>query len=377
MFGFDSPPVFRAAHHREAARLLPVLVRHGADPNVRTSWWAGGFGALDHAQGETVDLLLRLGAKWDVWSAATHGQVDILRELLDKDPASVNAPGGDGERPIHFAKNAEIAELLIERGADLEQKDVDHEGTPIQYQVNNKEVVHLLLRHGAKPDVFTAAVLNDVEMLRKIVAEDPEAPLARVGKPPFVTVDSEGGHIYSYRLGSGKTPQQVAAQFGSKEVLDEFEKHSPPARLLVAAAWAGDAATVARLKGAEIPAEEMSTIAWAAHDGRAETVRLLLEAGSTRRQPAWTPAPPSTSPAGSATSTSSDSSSAASPWTCATRTTAARPSAGPVTARNTAATTRATTSASLKPSSPSEPTRRPAPIGAGRRCWIKRGIGRT
>ena len=58
--------------------------------------------------------------------------MDILRELLDKDPTSVNAPGGDGERPLHFAATAEIAELLIARGADLEQRDVDHEGTPIQ-----------------------------------------------------------------------------------------------------------------------------------------------------------------------------------------------------------------------------------------------------
>ncbi|RYG15511.1 hypothetical protein EON82_26140, partial [bacterium] len=40
LFGFDSPPVMRASGHREAARLLPVLVRHGADPNARSKWWA-------------------------------------------------------------------------------------------------------------------------------------------------------------------------------------------------------------------------------------------------------------------------------------------------------------------------------------------------
>ncbi len=279
MFAFDSPPIFRASGHPQASRLLPVLVRHGADPNVRTSWWAGGFGALDHAREEVVDLLLGLGARWDVWSAAAHGRVGVLRELLDKDPSSVNAPGGDGQRPLHVAKDVETAELLIARGADLEVKDVDHEGTPLQYQIKNEPVARLLVARGAKPDVFSAAVLNDVEALRRIVAEDPSAPMARVGKAPFATVDSNGGHIYEYNLGRGKTPQGVAAQFGSAEVLEELERHSPLGRILVAAAFAGDAATVARLKGAEIDPEDASAIAWAAHDGRAEAVRLLLEAG--------------------------------------------------------------------------------------------------
>lgn len=280
LFGFDSPPVVRAAHHRDATRLLPVLVRHGADPNGRSSWWAGGFGALDSAQGDTVDLLLALGAKWDVWSAAGHGRADVLRELLDADPTLVNAPGGDGERPLHFAKTVEVAKLLIERGADLEIRDVDHESTPIQYQVKNPEIVRLLLSHGAKADVFTAATLNDVELLRRVVADDPDAPNARVGRAPFVTTASEGGHIYTYHLGSGKTPQQVAAELGSHDVLRALVGDSP-SRNLVAAAWMEDEEAVRRLFHAKpsIEPEDSHAIAHAAQDGRAETVRLLLEAG--------------------------------------------------------------------------------------------------
>ncbi len=278
MFGFDVPPVVQAAHHPQARRLLPVLVRHGADPNGRSRWWAGGFSALDSAQDETVDLLLSLGARWDVWSAAGHGRVDVLRGLLDAAPNLVSAPGGDGETPLHFAKDVATVELLIERGADLERKDVDHESTPIQYQIQNLDVVRLLLRRGARGDVFTAVVLDDIDLLRKVLEADPEASSARIGKAPFATVASEGGHIYDYKLGRGKTPQQVAARSRAFNVRRALEGMSP-SRDLVAAAWLEDAATVARLKGTAIDPEDSRAIAHAAQEGRMETARLLLEAG--------------------------------------------------------------------------------------------------
>lgn len=285
MFGFDSQPIVRASHHRNAAGLLPVLVRHGADPNIRTRWWAGGFSSLNSANDATAELLISLGAQWDVWSAAGHGQTEVLRRLLDEEPERVNAPGGDGERPLHFAKTPEIAELLIERGADIGLRDVDHESTPAQYQIRDHEVLRTLLKHGAKPDVFMAAELNDVPMLKRILAEEPDAPLARVGTAPFVTRDSEGGHIYDYKLGTGKTPQQVAAERGNREVLAELEKHGPLVRSLVAAAWVEDEKAVARILKAhpevrgEITPKDSRAVAAAAQEGRAEVVRLLLEAG--------------------------------------------------------------------------------------------------
>ncbi|RYG33012.1 ankyrin repeat domain-containing protein, partial [bacterium] len=217
-------------------------------------------------------------------SAAAHGKLDVLRELLDRDPESVNAPGGDGERPIHFAKTLEVAELLIERGADLEIRDIDHEGTPLQYQVNNRDVARALLRHGAKGDIFTAAALDDVDLLKRLLAEDPGALSAHVGQAPFITTASEGGHIYLYRLGGGKSPHQVAAERKSLNVLRELEKIGSPGQNLVAAAWTEDAEALSRIMSANpgltIGPEDSKALASAAQDGRAETVRMLLEAGA-------------------------------------------------------------------------------------------------
>jgi ankyrin repeat protein len=288
MFGFDTPPVIEASRHREAARLLPVLVRYGADPNARSKWWAGGFSALDFAKGPTVDLLQQLGATFDVWSAAAQGRGDVLRELLDRDPASVNGPGGDGQRPLHVAANAETAELLVSRGADLEIRDVDHESTPIQYQIHNRALVRVLLSHGATPDVFTAVVLDDAALLERLLGEDPSAAHAHVGLAPFLTTKSNGGHIYAYLLGPTKSALQVAAERDCGAALAVLQRFASPSQRLIVAAWREDAAQVREILTANPNLEigpDAPAISQAAQNGKVETVRLLLEAGFDPKTP--------------------------------------------------------------------------------------------
>lgn len=288
MYAFDTQPIVQASRHRDAAKLLPILVRYGADPNIRTKWWAGGFSALDGAKGGTVDLLLQLGAKLDVWSAAAHGKIEALRVLLEQDPTSVNAPGGDGQRPLHVAQNPEIAELLIAHGADLEIRDTDHESTPIQYQVNNKEVVRVLLKHGATPDIFTAVVLDDVTLLRSILNSEPKAANHHTGAAPFVTRKSSGGHIYTYVLGSNKSPLQVAAERKCSAVLSELQLQANPLQRLIVAAWSEDGQLVENILAAHENlkiGDAGRAITEAAQAGKVETVRLLLRAGFDPKSP--------------------------------------------------------------------------------------------
>lgn len=284
LFSFDSPAILNVSNHPAADKILPILVRYGANPNARSQWWAGGFSALDQASDKTVDLLVNLGAKFDVWSAAGHGRVEVLRDILARDPESVNAPGGDGKRPLHFASTPEAAELLISGGADLEIRDVDHESTPAQYQANRPDVLRVLLKHGAKPDIFTAAVLDDLGLARAILKDDPDAANAHVGAAPFVTTKSDGGHIYAYLLGPQKSPAMVAAERGSHQVLEELLKSASPTRRLVTAAWLEDADAVSKILAghpnlAQNLGSEARAIADAAQAGKVETVRLLLQAG--------------------------------------------------------------------------------------------------
>lgn len=290
LFHFDSPAVLRVANHPSATKLIPVLARHGADLNARSRWWAGGFSALDYASDEAADVLIKLGAKYDVWSAAAQGKLEELRALLDKDPESVNAKGGDGQRPLHTASTTETAELLIERGADLEARDVDHESTPIQYQINRPEIVRILLKHGAQPDIFTAVALDDLALFKKMVAADPSVLESQVGKPPFATKYSSGGHIYTYLLGANKAPIHVAADCGSSKILAELVKKVSPARQLVAAALMENEAMVDSIVaqhpniGKEMGPDARS-ITDAAQAGKVEAVRLMLKAGLDPRAP--------------------------------------------------------------------------------------------
>ena len=284
LFDFDCPAVVFAAGRPNTNKMLSLLVEFGADANSRSSWWAGGFSALDLASEDTADHLIKLGARFDVWSAATHGRLDHLRELITQYSDLVNARGGDGQTPLHFAANAQIAKFLIESGADLELRDIDHESTPIQHHILNPEILRQLISAGAKPDIFTAVMLDDADLIRDLKTSQPGCENSHTGAAPFTTKKSQGGHIYIYKLGSHKTPLMVAAEWGKKIAADELLADASPGLRLVTAAWAEDEARVAaimlehRVATADL-APYAQMIPHAAQAGKVETIRLLLQAG--------------------------------------------------------------------------------------------------
>ncbi len=147
--------------------LLDLLLAHGADLNVKSSWEQGGFGILENVTPEQAAPLIARGARVDVWAAANLGMVDELKALIDAEPALVNAKGGDGKRPLHYARSIEIAEFLLDRGAEIDALDDDHSSTPAQYLVSDSpQVCRLLLSRGARSDLLMAAALGDVERAR-------------------------------------------------------------------------------------------------------------------------------------------------------------------------------------------------------------------
>jgi len=102
---FDSP-LITTVRTRE---MLDVLLEAGADINVKSQWWAGGFGLLHGASPELAAYAIERGAFIDVHAAARLGLLDRLRELISAQPSLVNAPGGDGQTPLHFASNTAVA----------------------------------------------------------------------------------------------------------------------------------------------------------------------------------------------------------------------------------------------------------------------------
>ena len=151
LFAFDTPAVVAAAG-RGHLRVIDVLLAAGADINARSRWWAGSFGVFDAGTRETAAYLMERGAVVDAHAAARLGMSDRLRELVDADPQLVHARGGDGQTPLHFASSVEIAGFLLDCGADIDARDIDHESTPAQYLVkSHSEVVRYLISRGARP----------------------------------------------------------------------------------------------------------------------------------------------------------------------------------------------------------------------------------
>ncbi len=280
---FDSP-LITTVRTRE---MLDVLLKAGADINAKSQWWAGGFGLLHSASPELAAYAIECGAVIDVHAAARLGLLDRLRELISAQPRLVNAPGGDGQTPLHFASNTAVAECLLDRGAEIDALDVDHESTAAQYMVRDRqEVLRCLIQRGCKTDVLMAAAIGDAQLVSRHLDADPECIRTRVDAQYFPMRNQRaGGTIYQWALGIHVSPHEVAKQFGHEDVFELLMRRSPPDVKLLAACWLDDEANVKTLLAAHpaLAARMINTysrqIADAARNNNLTAVRLMLAAG--------------------------------------------------------------------------------------------------
>jgi ankyrin repeat protein len=267
--------------------MLDVLLEAGADLNAKTRWWAGGFGLLHSAPPDVAAYAIERGAVVDVHAAARLGLIDKLRELLSADPALVHARGGDGQTPLHFASNVEIAKYLLDHGAEIDARDVDHESTPAQYVVKDRqEICRYLIERACKTDILMAAALGDSDLVVRHLDADPESLRLRVSDEYFPMVGGKtGGTIYQWTLGWYVSTHQVAKKFGHENLFQALMERSPAELQLVTAAWLHDEALVDSLLRSDSalvsklsPADQRQ-IAHAARNNDLAAVRLMLRAG--------------------------------------------------------------------------------------------------
>ncbi|MCI0436547.1 MAG: ankyrin repeat domain-containing protein [Gemmatimonadetes bacterium] len=297
---FMAPPI-TVAVTGDDLEMVDLLLELGADINAASDWWAGPWRPLhacfDPGREAMADALIARGAEVDAHAAAGLGRIDTLRKLLDGDPQLVHARGGDGCSPLHFARTPEVAALLLERGADPEMRDIDHESTAIQWRSGkSREVTRFLLDRGARPDVFALAWLGDADRLRVFLDANPGAVHHRVGDGEFVTKHSDAEQNYAYTFGSHATPLHAAAaggdpacarilleRGGDPGVRGGYDDSVP----LHAAAWHDHAAVAAVLieHGADIEVlsgrtHNSSPLTWAIVGGGVAVVELLVARGA-------------------------------------------------------------------------------------------------
>ena len=275
-----------AAVQRTNREMIDLLLRHGADINQRSHWWAGSFGVLDDDRG-LADFLIARGARVDAHAAARLGMLDKLRELVAADSSVVASRGGDGQTPLHFASSVQIAQFLLEHGADIDALDIDHESTPAQYMMRNRrEVARYLVSRGCRTDLLMAAALGDLELVRRLLDEDPSRIGLSVTPDHFPKKNPEsGGTIYIWTLGRNKTPHVLAREPGHTDVLRLLLERSPDSLKLSLALELGDKELFDRLLASSphmpksLSASERRKLVDAAQERNLDAVRLMLEAG--------------------------------------------------------------------------------------------------
>src|SRR5262249_27375654 len=140
--------------------------------------WATVFGS---ARQEIVDYLRSHGARHNIWSAVTMGDVVAIRALVHGDRSLLDATmdGANHRRhPLHLAvvkrRPESLAELLA-LGADTETRDAGKLTALDQAALNGEtEMMRMLLNAGADLDLPAAILLGREEHFERLLRRDPD-----------------------------------------------------------------------------------------------------------------------------------------------------------------------------------------------------------
>ncbi|KAL4635128.1 ankyrin repeat and SAM domain-containing protein 6 [Arapaima gigas] len=130
----------------------------------------------------------------DVFSALKLGNSQLVREIVDEDPAQVNSANADGASPLMIAAVSgllDVVRLLVERNADVDKQDSVHGWTALMQATyhGNKDVVKYLLSQGA--DVNLRAKNGYTAFDLVMLLNDPDTELVRLLASVCMQVDKD------------------------------------------------------------------------------------------------------------------------------------------------------------------------------------------
>lgn len=199
---------------------------------------------------EMVDFMMQRGAVMDIFVASAQGNIDQVRAFLADDPSLAHAHGPEGATPLHLATTIELAQLLLDHGADLNVPDHYTKRPPVGWGWGPKrDPIHqFLIAKGARVDTISLACrIGDAERVCAFLDADPTLLYTRTP-----TWDDHG---------EGATLLHIAALRNRIEVV----------KLLIE-------------RGADVNAKGgwwvVTPLHWAADNGHTEMVWLLLEQGA-------------------------------------------------------------------------------------------------
>jgi ankyrin repeat protein len=198
-------PIFDAIEANDVDQVRAILA---GDPAAAAAHDTEDLPVVRFAQyrgrDEIVALILAAKPALDFWDAATVGDIDRMRALLDTDPGLVAVHSNDGMTPLGLAvffDHPAAAAFLIERGADTAQRSIPFGGpTPLHSAVagNHPAAVRVLLEHGADPNAEQSKGWRALHSA------------AQHGNPEIVRLLLEHGADPSVVADGGRSPTAVA-----------------------------------------------------------------------------------------------------------------------------------------------------------------------
>ncbi len=206
--------------------------------------------------------------------SAQRGQVDELAALVADVPDTLARPAFAAQvlQSACLAGRLEVVEWLVEQGVDVNRPSplpIKMAGSAFEGVLyvtplcaarlrNRSELAGLLLQHGARDDVFTAAFLGDLSGVVPALAQVPDPACDALTITP-VHHAVAGGQLAALRqlleheaepVATGGRALRAAAQRGNAEMTDLLLAHGADATTVGPGRWVLDAEIAPRLAAA-------------------------------------------------------------------------------------------------------------------------------
>ena len=228
-------------------RMAELLARHGASTVPATLEGEDAFAvACVTDPGRAKDLLAAhpeyLQSAKAMARAVELDRVDAVRFLLDAGMSpDIADPSQGNRRPLHVAASADAprsAQLLIERGAEVDAKEDSYGATPIGWASYNQKTRMLDLLSSVSRNVWVLSLDGRVDRLRDVLRAEPErARVQEGGWTPLMWLPADEARALEVaklllthgadpasRNGDGQTAVDVARARAQDDVAELLER---------------------------------------------------------------------------------------------------------------------------------------------------------